>query len=270
MIVDSQFSVLAGWPGATKRETRESLFDLSSQVTTTMAEGNKEEKEKVKGGKALTDVEAPAAAAAAAPKAQEPKMTGSPLDTAEWDLVLGRMIRYHCNVGEELKQLVIQIKKEMKEELVPAAEEKANYGKLVKQGIRNMWNLEYEIEDIQKEFAKSIGNIDLKNLTDDFVEDVMLQSKPLQSVLWAIRKRQKETMELVKKDYSVALEGLEPMVVSRPPKPVPVPAEPEKKAEEAPKEEEAAVPAVAAEPLPAEPAPATVDQTAPAAVEASA
>ena len=41
------------------------------------------------------------------------------------------------------------------------------------------------------EFAKSIGEIDLSNLTDDFVEDVMLQSKPLQSILHAIRKRQR-------------------------------------------------------------------------------
>ena len=44
---------------------------------------------------------------------------------------------------------------------------------------------------VQVEFAKSIGEIDLSNLTDDFVEDVMLQSKPLQSILHAIRKRQR-------------------------------------------------------------------------------
>ena len=44
---------------------------------------------------------------------------------------------------------------------------------------------------LQVEFAKSIGEIDLSNLTDDFVEDVMLQSKPLQSILHAIRKRQR-------------------------------------------------------------------------------
>ena len=61
-------------------------------------------------------------------------MAGSPLDTAEWDLVLAKMLRYHFNIGEELKQLIIQIKKEMKEELVPTAEDKANYGKIVKQG----------------------------------------------------------------------------------------------------------------------------------------
>ena len=50
---------------------------------------------------------------------------------------------------------------------------------------------ENHIEEIQTEFAKGIGSIDIGNLTDDFVEDVMLQSKPLQGILMAIRIRQK-------------------------------------------------------------------------------
>ena len=35
------------------------------------------------------------------------------------------------------------------QDLVPNAEERSNYGKVVKQSIRSMWGLEYEIEDIQ-------------------------------------------------------------------------------------------------------------------------
>ena len=35
------------------------------------------------------------------------------------------------------------------QDLVPNAEERSNYGKVVKQSIRGMWGLEYEIEDIQ-------------------------------------------------------------------------------------------------------------------------
>ena len=35
------------------------------------------------------------------------------------------------------------------QDLVPTAEERSNYGKVVKQSIRGMWGLEYEIEDIQ-------------------------------------------------------------------------------------------------------------------------
>ena len=62
---------------------------------------------------------------------------------------------------------------------------------IVKTDVRELWNLEYEIEEIQTEFAKGIGSIDIANLTDDFVEDVMLQSKPLQGILMAIRLRQK-------------------------------------------------------------------------------
>lgn len=66
---------------------------------------------------------------------QDSEMAG-PLNIAEWDSVLGKMLRYHFNIGEEIKALIIQIRKEMKEELVPVAEEKANYGKIVKQAIR--------------------------------------------------------------------------------------------------------------------------------------
>ena len=32
---------------------------------------------------------------------------------------------------------------------MPNAEDRSNYGKVVKESIRGMWGLEYEIEDIQ-------------------------------------------------------------------------------------------------------------------------
>jgi len=134
----------------------------------------------------------------------------------------------------EIRDLILKIRAEVNttgQDLVPTAEERSNYGKVVKQSIRGMWGLEYEIEDIQVEFAKSIGEIDLSNLTDDFVEDVMLQSKPLQSILHAIRKRQKAKMEEVKKEYWERVKDMEPLKVPRPPKPAPKPAEPEKKPE---------------------------------------
>ena len=54
-----------------------------------------------------------------------------------------------------------------------------------------MWSLEYEIEQLQEDFAKQMGSIDIKALTDDFIEDMLLQSKPLQGVLSAIRSRQR-------------------------------------------------------------------------------
>merc|ERR1712113_235998 len=115
------------------------------------------------------------------------KMAKQVLDLEEWDLVLAKMHRYHSNIQQEVGIIVQTIRKEMKSELVPLAEEKANHGKIVKQAIRSLWALEYEIEDIQTEFAKGIGSIDIAHLTDDFVEDVMLQSKPLQGILMAIR-----------------------------------------------------------------------------------
>lgn len=157
------------------------------------------------------------------------------LDLEEWDLVLSKMHRYHANIQQEVAIIVQTIRKEMKSELVPLAEEKANHGKVIKQAIRGLWALEYEIEEIQTEFAKGIGSIDINNLTDDFVEDVMLQSKPLQGILMAIRLRQKEAMEGVKTKYWDNIKDLAPMKTPRPPKSA-EPAKEEKKAEpEAPK-----------------------------------
>jgi len=176
------------------------------------------------------------------------------LDLEEWESVLSKMHRYHANIQEEVAVIVQTIKKEMKSELVPLAEEKANHGKVVKLAIRDLWSLEYEIEEIQTEFAKGIGSIDIAHLTDDFVEDVMLQSKPLQGILMAIRTRQKDAMEKVKTTYNDAIKDLAPLTVVRPPKPAAeAPKAPEAKKEDAPKE----------------PAPAQAPATAPA-VEASA
>jgi hypothetical protein len=164
------------------------------------------------------------------------------LDLEEWDLVLAKLLRFHANIQQECGIIVQTIRKEMKSELVPLAEEKATHGKIVKASIRELWALEYEIEEIQTEFAKGIGSIDIEHLTDDFVEDVMLQSKPLQGILMAIRLRQKEAMEGVKAKYGADIDKLEPLKVVRPPKPAPAPAAP---AAEAPKAE--APPAAAPE-----------------------
>jgi len=170
------------------------------------------------------------------------KMAKQVLDLEEWELVLSKMHRHHANIQEEVAVIVKTIRKEMKSDLVPLAEEKANYGKIVKTDVRELWNLEYEIEEIQTEFAKGIGSIDIANLTDDFVEDVMLQSKPLQGILMAIRLRQKEKMEQIKAKYWDGIKDLEPLKAPRPPKPKDEP-------------KPAAAPADAA-PAPAEPAPA--------------
>lgn len=190
------------------------------------------------------------------------------LDLQEWDECLGKMIRYHSNISMEIRDLILKIKAEVNttgQDLVPNAEDRSNYGKVVKESIRGMWGLEYEIEDIQVEFAKSIGKIDLANLTDDFVEDVMLQSKPLQSILHAIRKRQRAKMEEIKKEYWERVKELDPLKVSRPPKPVEpaAPAEPEKKPEGAEGEKKP-------EETPAAPAPAVEASAAPAPVQAAA
>jgi len=146
------------------------------------------------------------------------------LDLEEWDLVLSKMHRFHANIQEEVAIIVQTIRKEMKSELVPLAEEKANFGKIVKGTVRTLWSLEYEIEEIQTEFAKGIGSVDINHLTDDFVEDVMLQSKPLQGILMAIRLRQKEKLDAVKAQYWDQIKELEPMLTVRPPKPVEAPA----------------------------------------------
>merc|ERR1719486_1422022 len=148
------------------------------------------------------------------------------LDLEEWDLVLAKLLRFHANIQQECGIIVQTIRKEMKSELVPLAEEKATHGKIVKASIRELWALEYEIEEIQTEFAKGIGSIDIEHLTDDFVEDVMLQSKPLQGILIAIRLRQREACDGAKAKYGEAISALEPLKLARPPKPAPAPAAP--------------------------------------------
>jgi len=149
------------------------------------------------------------------------------LDLDEWALVLSKMLRFHFNISEEIKQVVQAIRTEMKPELVPLAEEKSNFGKVVKKAIRECWSLEYEVDDLQHKFADSIGKMDLDNLDVDFIEDMMLKAKPLQSVLNSIRNRQIAKLEEVKQKYGDMIKDLEPMKVSRPAKPEPAkPAEP--------------------------------------------
>merc|ERR1712077_93934 len=151
------------------------------------------------------------------------------LDLEEWALVLNKMLRFHYNISEDIKALVKAIRTEMKPELIPLAEEKANFGKVVKRAIREMWSLEYEVDELQHKFADSIGKMDLDNLDVDFIEDMMLKAKPLQTVLNCIRNRQITKLEEIKKSYGEAIKDLEAMQVTRPPK-----SEPAKPAEPAP------------------------------------
>jgi len=54
------------------------------------------------------------------------------LDLEEWALVLSKMLRFHFNISEDIKKIVQTIRVEMKPELIPFAEEKSNFGKVVK------------------------------------------------------------------------------------------------------------------------------------------
>merc|ERR1739844_76528 len=149
------------------------------------------------------------------------------LDLEEWALVLSKMLRFHFNISEDIKKIVQTIRVEMKPELIPLAEEKSNFGKVVKKAIREMWALEYEVDELQTKFAESIGTMDLDNLDVDFIEDMMLKAKPLQSVLNVIRKKQIEKLEEVKKSYGEAIKDLDGMKVTRPEKPEEKPAAPQ-------------------------------------------
>merc|ERR1711913_234026 len=162
-----------------------------------------------------------------AQETQQTTMGGSDhilLDLEEWALVLNKMLRFHFNISEEIKAVVQAIRTEMKPELIPLAEDKSNFGKLVKKAIREMWALEYEVDELQHKFADSIGTMDLDNLDVDFIEDMMLKAKPLQSVLNVIRKKQIEKLEEIKKTYGEAIKDLDGMAVTRPEKPAEKPA----------------------------------------------
>merc|ERR1712172_203972 len=156
------------------------------------------------------------------------------LDLNEWALILNKMLRYHYNISEEIKTVGQPIRTEMRPELIPLAEEKANFGKEGKTAVRDMWGLEYEVDGLQSQFSESIGAMDLDNMDVDFIEDMMLKSKPLQSVLNNIRNRQMAKLEDIKTKYGPAIMDLEIMVVPRPAKrPDETEAEPEKAGGEA-------------------------------------
>ena len=172
------------------------------------------------------------------------------------------MLRYHFNISEEIKAVVQSIRAEMRPELIPLAEEKANFGKLVKTAVREMWSLEYEVDGLQSKFSESIGTLDLDNIDVDFIEDMMLKSKPLQGILNDIRGRQIRKLEEVKKSYGEAIKDLEALVVERPAK--------EAGEEEAVEKEAAPEEVKEAEAVPApEAAPTEAETAAPPAAEAS-
>jgi len=196
-----------------------------------------------------------------------------PIDPEEWDLIIDKLVRFHDNIQLEIKELINKIKQEMNglgSSMVPIAEQKAEYGKEIKADVRRMWYLEYEIADLQEEFAKEMGSFDTENMTVDFIEDMLIKSKPLQIVLLGIRRKQKDTLDELKKKYGDSIKDLEPLYIPRPPKPdhetllMMKEGMSMKQAskKEAPKPEEAAAPAEAAPPapeateLPAEPGPA--------------
>jgi len=197
-----------------------------------------------------------------------------PIDPEEWDLIIDKLVRFHDNIQLEIKELINKIKLEMNglgSSMVPIAEQKAEFGKEIKADVRRMWYLEYEIADLQEEFAKEMGSFDTENMTVDFIEDMLIKSKPLQIVLLGIRRKQKDTLDELKKKYGDSIKDLEPLYIPRPPKPdhetllmmkEGMSMKQASKKEEAPKPEEAAAPAEAAPPapegteLPAEPGPA--------------
>merc|ERR1711963_138163 len=173
------------------------------------------------------------------------------LDLNEWALILNKMLRYHYNISEEIKTVVQSIRTEMRPELIPLAEEKANFGKQVKAAVREMWGLEYEVDGLQSQFSESIGTMDLDNMDVDFIEDMMLKSKPLQSVLNDIRERQKAKLEEMKKVYGDAIKDLEGLVVKRPPKGSDIKEEEATAAADKPAESAAAEEKPSEEPAPA-------------------
>merc|ERR1711971_1297221 len=159
------------------------------------------------------------------------------LDLNEWALILNKMLRYHYNISEEIKTVVQSIRTEMRPELIPLAEEKANFGKEVKTAVRDMWGLEYEVDGLHSQFSESIGAMDLDNMDVDFIEDMMTK-------------------------YGPAIMDLEIMVVPRPAKrPDETEAEPEKAGGEA---AEAAVEAAPAEAAAGEAAPPAAETETPA------
>ena len=75
----------------------------------------------------------------------------------------------------------------------------------MKTAVREMWSLEYEVDELQSKFSESIGTLDLDNLDVDFIEDMMLKAKPLQSVLNDIRVRQNSKLAEVSEQSEIQM-----------------------------------------------------------------
>merc|ERR1712115_665196 len=85
------------------------------------------------------------------------------LDLEEWSLVLNKMLRLHYNISEEIKALVKAIRTEMKPELIPMAEEKSNFGKIVKRAIRDRQIT--KLEEIKKSYGEAIKDLEAVQVT---------------------------------------------------------------------------------------------------------
>ena len=71
------------------------------------------------------------------------------LDIEEWSLIRNKMLRFHFNISEEIKAVVQSIRAEMRPELIPLAEEKANFGKERRQIIIRRGNkFQFRVEII--------------------------------------------------------------------------------------------------------------------------
>ena len=77
-----------------------------------------------------------------------------PIDPAEWDLVIDKLVRFHDNIQLEIVGLLAAIKKEMNgagSSMVPIAEEKSTFGKVSREPS-------YSLQDVRTPTDDSLCN----------------------------------------------------------------------------------------------------------------
>ena len=150
------------------------------------------------------------------------------LDLGEWAEVRDKLHRFHTDITDRVKAIVMEMMTAFKPELMVTAEQESKRGQEVEAVIETMWVLEDECAVMEDKFQGFVGcswdELDIENVDVDFIEDLMLRAKPMNEGLADVRARQVARLAEVRATYWDAIKGLEGMVVKRPPPSNPVAA----------------------------------------------
>merc|ERR1719500_669422 len=148
-----------------------------------------------------------------------------------WAEVRDKLHRFHTDITDRVKAIVMEMMIAFKPELMVTAEQESRRGQEVEAVIETMWVLEDECAVMEDKFQDFVGcswdELDIENVDVDFIEDLMLRAKPMNDKLSEVRDRQIKELAKVKETYWDIVRDLEGLSVPRPTKVVQGGANPE-------------------------------------------